>query len=137
MSENTTSCGLQRRALQEAVKIAGDDDIRVGGFFTATYVGDGEQKARGFNPPKLYKYVYAKPSPTAGLIQQQTQQQATPPAVQAVPEPAQPTAPADPAAAMAQIQTFIGLGMTDQQIAAAVPGVDPAAIAAIRALPAA
>ena len=80
--------GDQLRALRAAIKAAGADDIEQGGKFTATYVRDGELPAgkRGF-APKVYEYVYAKPSTTAGLVgeeaaPQQEQQPAPAPAAQ-------------------------------------------------------
>ncbi len=39
--------------------------LELGGVLTVTYTGDGERKAAGFNPPKLYAVDYSPPSPTA------------------------------------------------------------------------
>lgn len=61
--------GEQRKALREALETAGAEDIEIGGMFAAQYVGDGEQpKNKMFSPPKLMRYEYKAPSPTAGLL---------------------------------------------------------------------
>jgi hypothetical protein len=58
-----------------------------------------------------------------------------PPPVAAVPVAA-PAAPADPGDLLATVKGLIALGMTDDQIIAAVPAANPAALTALRALPA-
>lgn len=136
--------GVQRQSLQQAVKESGAADILPGGTFTATYTGDGEQKQKGFNAPKLYTYTYQPPSATAGLLgsAETTAAATTPaPAPAAAPAPA-PVAPApaapvaDPVAAMGQITTLIKTGLTDAQIAAALAtagtDISQEAVAAVR-----
>jgi len=49
--------GNMLRAVREAVRKAGDV-LQVGGTLAVTYAGDGERKAAGFNPPKLYSATY-------------------------------------------------------------------------------
>jgi hypothetical protein len=70
-------------AVRDAVRKAGAKGLEVGGRLQVVYVGDGEVKKRGFNPPKLYLAQYARP----------TTQEAnaflglTPPAPQQAPSP--------------------------------------------------
>jgi hypothetical protein len=52
--------GNMLRAVREAVRKAGAT-LTVGGVLAVTYTGDGEQKNRGFNAPKLYSATYAPP----------------------------------------------------------------------------
>jgi hypothetical protein len=71
--------GNMLRAVREAVRKAGTG-LEVGGVLAVTYSGDGERKAAGFNPPKLYTAVYtpavqaavsdvlAEPVPAAGSV---------------------------------------------------------------------
>lgn len=49
-------------AVRDAVRKAGAKGLEVGGRLQVVYVGDGEVKKRGFNPPKLYLAQYARPS---------------------------------------------------------------------------
>jgi len=163
--------GSQRQALVAAIKESGDDDIRVGGTFSATYVRDEPATERGLSATKIYSYRYQKPSATSGLFTQAepapTQvdpwQASSPaddpwgaqrngngnghaapaaaplPPAAAPPAPAAPAAPAaiapeDAQAKMAQVRALIGMGLPDQQIAAAL-GVDHNAVAAIRSIP--
>jgi hypothetical protein len=49
--------GFMLKAVREAVRKAGAK-LEVGGELSVTYVGDGERKAAGFNPPKLYEAKY-------------------------------------------------------------------------------
>lgn len=80
--------GDQLRELKRAVREAGDDDVREGGTFTATYVGDGEKTNKAFDAPKLFSYSYQKPSGAAALIKGADTTPAAAPA---------PAAPVDPA----------------------------------------
>lgn len=52
-------------AVREAVRKAGAKGLEVGGRLQVTYTGDGPQTKRGFNPPKLYRAEYARPTSTA------------------------------------------------------------------------
>lgn len=123
--------GPQRAELLRAIKAAGAEDVEPGGFFTATYVGDGEQKQRGFNPPKLYRYEYEAPKSAIA----QAVSSAQPGATQQ--QPAAPTPPAatpavSPEASMDKIATLIKASMTDQQVAELLNvGID--AVKAVRA----
>jgi len=47
-----------RRALRE-IKAPG---LRPGGVLAVTYTGDGEQKQKGMNPPKLFAVEYTPPA---------------------------------------------------------------------------
>lgn len=117
--------GPQRAELVRAVKAAGAEDLEPGGTFTATYTGDGEQKQRGFNPPKLYRYEYTAPqSAVAQAVSAAPPQQAPTPA-------AAPDAPS-PEVSMDKITTLIKASMTDQQVAELLNvGID--AVKAVRA----
>ncbi len=53
------------KAIKEAVRPHGG--IAIGGDLAVKYTGDGEQKKRGFNPPKLYKAQYEPPAKTVNL----------------------------------------------------------------------
>ena len=83
--------GAQRNAFVAAIKEAGDDDVRVGGKFMATYLRDEPAAERGLSATKIYVYRYQQPSATAGLMQQAVQPQAP-----AQPAWAPPAAAADP-----------------------------------------
>lgn len=50
-----------KSSIARAVKAAGATRIEVGGKLTVKYVADGEQKQRGFSPPKIYEASYVKP----------------------------------------------------------------------------
>lgn len=52
--------GQMMTAVREAVR-AGGGKLLAGGRLAVAYVGDGEQKTRGFSPPKLYKAQYEAP----------------------------------------------------------------------------
>lgn len=134
--------GDKRKGLEAAVRAAGDNDLRVGGTFTARYEGLGEKKP-GINAAKLFTYWYEKPS-TLGLAPtpaapavNAAPAYVAPPAVPAPPAAA-PSAPEpDLAAVAAQIQQYMAAGWTDEQLAVPFPDVDRAALAAIRSMPAA
>ena len=53
--------GNMLTAIKQAVKEGGGLLLN-GGELTVRYIGDGEQKTRGFNPPKLYKAKYTPPA---------------------------------------------------------------------------
>lgn len=53
--------GQMQKAVGEAVRKAGAKYLEIGGTLTVTYTGDGEQKQRGMNPPKLYTAAYVPP----------------------------------------------------------------------------
>lgn len=48
-------------AIAEACTAKGSDDLAVGATVALQYVGDGEKKKAGQNPPKLYAADYAPP----------------------------------------------------------------------------
>ena len=56
--------GAMLKAIRDALKEAGAQ-LEVGGELVVKYIADGEVSQRGFNPPKLYKAKYTKPSPAA------------------------------------------------------------------------
>lgn len=53
------------KAVREAVRRSGAKGLEVGGTLTLTYAADGEQKKRGFNPPKIYTAAYVPPAAVA------------------------------------------------------------------------
>ena len=57
--------GGSLKAVQAAVKTAGAKGLMVGGKLALKYVKDGEQKTKGFNPPKIYAAKYEAPDPMA------------------------------------------------------------------------
>lgn len=82
------------KALKAAIRAAGDDDVRPGGTFSATYYADGPKPKKGF-APKLFSYTYTKPSGAAALLK--TPEAAPAPAAAPVAAPAPAPAPAAPA----------------------------------------
>lgn len=80
------------KAVRDAVRRSGAKGLEVGGILTLTYTGDGEQKKRGFNPPKLYAATYAPPSAAQANDFLNGQAQAAPAAPPAA-APAASTAP--------------------------------------------
>jgi hypothetical protein len=52
--------GQMQKAVGEAVREAGERDLKVGGKLWIKYTGDG-QAERGKNPPKQYKSAYKAP----------------------------------------------------------------------------
>jgi hypothetical protein len=56
--------GNMLRAVREAVRKSGAK-LEPGGELTVTYAADGERKATGFNPPKLYSAAYVPPAQAA------------------------------------------------------------------------
>lgn len=128
--------GDQLRRFRAAVKAAGGKP-EPGDTFTATFTGYGEKGPRGGFPPKLYEYQLRKASPLDGMLSN------TPPASNLAPQPVyqQPSVnvtslpEATPQPAQddlgVKIRQLIGLGLTDDQIAAAV-GLDPIVVTTIR-----
>ncbi|MEU8362345.1 hypothetical protein AB0C27_40635 [Nonomuraea sp. NPDC048882] len=121
------------KAVREAVRRSGAKGLDIGGTLTLTYTGDGEQKARGKNPPKLYSATYQPPAQAAaneflngGQQPAAVPQQAAyaPPAAPQPPAPA-PAAPTAPAAPWTPPP-----GMTPEQ-AAAVAALPPEQRAAL------
>jgi hypothetical protein len=90
--------GNMLRAVREAVRKAGAK-LEVGGVLTVTYTGDGERKAAGFNPPKLYTaaYVPAAQAAVADALDE-------PDPVSAAPAQLPPGVSADEWAALPQAQ---------------------------------
>lgn len=147
--------GVWRDALNAAIKAAGgskaSDVLTPGARFTATFT-ETRPSSMG-SPMKVYAYKI-EPAAQAGLDAAvaapgggqagdpwATQQQAAPvqqqeaPAQQQAAAPVQPAAAeggTDPAAQAKQAQALIGIGLSDDQIAAAT-GLDPTVIQAIRA----
>jgi hypothetical protein len=120
--------GNMLKAVREAVKKSGAKGLAVGGQLTVTYIGDGEVKTRGFNPPKIYGASYAPPATaTANNVLAHEP-------VQAAPQTYQQQPPADPwNSPAAQAPAFA------QQTPAAAPvatpaGVTPEALAALQNL---
>jgi len=101
-------------AVRAAVKTAKAKGLQIGGVLTVTYSGDGEQKKKGFNPPKLYTATYQPPAAAAANAILTDSQPA------AAPVQAQPTVPA------------VAAGGAALFIPATPPtGVDPAQYAAL------
>lgn len=125
----------EREGLRDAVRAAGDDDVRVGGELAAQFLG---QLAAEDGQPQAWnttRYEYKKPSSlaaaTGGIP---GGEQPAPPIPAAPAQPTLPAAPAqDPAAIAAQM-------IAQRQAAAApvaapaAPQVDPATSAAVRGL---
>lgn len=58
--------GAQARAIGEAVKAAGAEELLEGGKLMVTFTGLGQAKQAGYSPPKLYTARYmAPPAPAA------------------------------------------------------------------------
>lgn len=141
-------------ALADAQK-ASHKRIDIGDTLTVTYIGDKPNATNPkLNPAKQYTVVHIPadplaqpneaPATTGGwtLPPSQSNGHATPPpsSSSAVP-PAGPPAAApalDPEQAMAainQIKTLIGFGLSDEQIRVTVPSATVEVLAAVRALP--
>lgn len=61
--------GNMQKAVAEAVRKAGADDLEVGGVLTLTYTGNGKATKKGYNPPKLFEASYRKPSKLAAAAE--------------------------------------------------------------------
>jgi hypothetical protein len=78
-----------QKAVREAVRLAGQEGLEVGGHLAVTYTGDGTPPRRGANAPKLYSAVYKAAQATAAqnflntTPQQNAQTSAQQPAQQA------------------------------------------------------
>lgn len=145
--ESQSSLAAVLHAVQQAT---GRAALTVGGTLTLTYIGDGQARGRGFNPPKLYTAAYqppavnldAAPAPTAPTPQPTAQAAPAPaaypwsgtaqtpapvPAPQAPPaatpaaQPAAQVAPASAAPAPAALNAA-------QLAALQAAGIDPAAL---------
>lgn len=121
-------------AVRQAVRASGARGLEIGGTLAITYTGDGEQKNRAFNPPKLYSARYTAPAQAAANDFLNGGQQAAPGAIAQMPQQASQRADALYQAAQQQLAA--------QQPAAdggAVwtppPGMDPTQAAALAALP--
>lgn len=57
--------GQMLTAIREALRNAGASGLEVGATLAVQYEKDGERKAAGFNPPKLYRAQYQAPAPSA------------------------------------------------------------------------
>lgn len=53
--------GGQRAALLTALREAEDDDVHVGGHFTATFTHEIPSDQRGMSPTKVFEFTYQKP----------------------------------------------------------------------------
>lgn len=124
--------GDQLKAFRQGVKALGRNP-KAGDSLTVTYTGDGEQRNPRFNPPKRFSYEFT--AGAAGLSNLTGVQQSAPaqqaPQAQAQPQQA-PAQQATPTDAQDLARQLIQLGLDDTTIANRV-GVDPAAIAALRA----
>jgi hypothetical protein len=106
-------------ALSAAVKKARAKGLEIGGKVTVTYVGDGKQDKKGFNPPKQFEAVYEAPSVAASGE------------FLGASEPVQeeiPSAAANPAQAAKEL---IAAGLSDADITAAT-GLAATTVAALR-----
>jgi hypothetical protein len=99
-------------AVRAAVKAAKAKGLAIGGLLTVTYTGDGEQKKKGFNPPKLYTATYQPPAAVAADTVLTGGQPAAAPA----PVPAQAMDPAEAARLLAA-----GRAVTPSVIVPAAP----------------
>lgn len=103
--------GQMRNAFVQAVRKAGVKGLAVGGQLTVTYSADGEQKKKGFNPPKIYSVEYVPPM-TAAATDFLAQPE---PVAAAAPAPAAvPTTPAPSHLA----QTLQAVDVTDPHVQA-------------------
>lgn len=119
-------------AVLDAVRTAtGGTALEPNATLTLTYIGDGPQAQRGFNPPKLYSATYVRPTMQLGAPAAAPQQPYTPagtvaPQAQA---PAPQYAPQQPVAAPVPAAPPAAAGPTPEQIAALrAAGVDPATV---------
>lgn len=62
--------GNMLKAIADAVRKAGAAGLEAGGWLTVTYTGNGEQKQRGFNPPKLYTATYRPPDAATAVLRE-------------------------------------------------------------------
>ncbi|MFJ8791430.1 hypothetical protein [Streptomyces sp. NPDC102462] len=80
--------GQMKNAVADAVRQAGGRGLEVGGILRVRYSHDGEQKQRGFSPPKQYEAHYTPAAAAQLQGQQPTAPAAAPPAQYAAPAPA-------------------------------------------------
>lgn len=59
--------GEMLKAIKEAVKVSGGK-FENGGRLKVRYTGDGDQKVKGHNPPRLYKAKWTPPSKAAPSV---------------------------------------------------------------------
>lgn len=59
--------GDSRKALIEAIRAAGDDDLHEGGHFAVRFQATKPSQTRGYADAKIYAYRYVKPEAGAGL----------------------------------------------------------------------
>lgn len=114
--------GDQRKALVDAIKAAGDNDIRVGGIFWAQFTGEKPNENSRLNAAKLFAYQYQKPAQTAGLALEAAPA-AAPAPVATPPAFFTPTPAAAPLAVAPATAGFPAA----QPVAAAAPTLAPAA----------
>jgi hypothetical protein len=83
--------GSMPQAIAKACRAAGHPEgLAIGGQLAVQYVGDGEAKKRGYNPPKQYAAQYQAPDPAAGAnaaLMGGTLEQQQPAAVVSLPTP--------------------------------------------------
>lgn len=121
--------------LAAVIAATGTANISTGGTLTLQYIGDGPQRNRGFNPPKLYSASYQPPAINIGEpVQQPPQapvhqfaQQAPAPVVQ---QPIQQAPAAAPTSAPAPAAQPAAPQITPELLAAMrAAGIDPTAVA--------
>ncbi len=133
-----SGCQSSLAAVLDAVRATtGGTALEPNATLTVTYVGDGPQAQRGFNPPKLYSAQYIRPAMQLGAPVAPAPQQYAAPAYQQAPAPQYAPAPApvqqyapQPVAAPVQATAPAApAGPTPEQIAALrAAGVDPASV---------
>ena len=119
-------------AIGAAVKAAKANGLEVGGRLTVTYVGDGPQEQRGFNPPKQYAAAYEPPSVGASaafLAPQEQPAQAAPAAAAPQAQPAQAAPAAANPVEIAQAILRASGSITDAANASGLPENVVAALA--------
>jgi hypothetical protein len=119
--------GELQKAVRQAVKDAGADDVKVGGRLAVIYTGDGpaakSKSGNPLNPPHLWKAEYTPPtSASASFLGTGGGEDYQPSAYQATQQPAyqpppqhQPTQAADPLAGMDQATREALMALAKQQ----------------------
>ena len=122
--------GVQKKALTEASTAAGGSPAP-GDTLTVAFTGLGPQPSNKlFSPAKLYTYTIVKGNALADALNQPAPATATATAAPAATAPA--TSTAGPVDVVAQVRTFVNLGVTDDEAIARTISVDVAAVQAAR-----